>query len=135
MKYVTETVVHLLCKREMLNSRLCHKEHMDRYTWDGNEACEVNMTASTQKIIIFINNVRARVKSACNSSTVTDLSTGFVGPAKVRDWWRLRLRGSFSVITATQWDGKNPTRNPLFPLHHALSSGGGMSITEIMSPI
>jgi len=38
------------------------------------------------------------------------------------------------VGTSTHSQGKNPTSNPLFPRHQMDSSGGGMSITDIMSP-
>lgn len=37
-------------------------------------------------------------------------------------------------MTCTHSQGKNPTWNPLLPLHQMDSSGGGMSITLIMSP-
>lgn len=56
------------------------------------------------------------------------LKTGFVGSESGR------FLGTLSVIIATQFEGKNPTKKPCLPLHQTLSSGDGMSITEIMSP-
>jgi hypothetical protein len=45
-----------------------------------------------------------------------------------------RFLGTFSPITATVSQGKKPTSKPLLPRHHTLSTAGGMSITEIISP-
>ena len=42
--------------------------------------------------------------------------------------------GILSLINSTHCRGKNPTSKRFFPLHHDVSSGGGMSITDIMSP-
>lgn len=63
------------------------------------------------------------------------LSTGFEGSIMDDGWFSCKLRGTLSVMTATQCDGKNPTMKPRLPLHQTLSSGGGISITDIISPI
>ena len=47
---------------------------------------------------------------------------------------RLRPWGTLSPMTSTHSQGKKPTSKPRFPRHHIDSSGGGISITEIMSP-
>ena len=47
---------------------------------------------------------------------------------------RFRPCGTLSPMTSTHSQGKKPTSNPRFPRHHIDSSGGGISITEIMSP-
>lgn len=61
-------------------------------------------------------------------------STGFTGNLDLTVVETVKWRGTLSPITATHSAGKNPTANPCFPRHQVLSPGGGMSITDIMSP-
>ena len=53
-----------------------------------------------------------------------------VGGVPGRDKWA----GTLSPMIRTHSEGKKPTSKPRLPRHQMLSSGGGMSITEIMSP-
>ena len=67
-----------------------------------------------------------------------DIGSG-AGPLLVK-WWVLAPMGKFnpcgtlSPMTSTYSHGKNPTSKPRLPRHQMDSSGGGISITEIMSP-
>ena len=45
-----------------------------------------------------------------------------------------KCAGTLSPMIRTHSDGKKPTSKPRLPLHHTLSSGAGMSITDIISP-